>query len=154
MTSLVATLGLTYDAEDVQSTDGIFLEIVSGLYDGIDVRGDDVTVPYADGQVSRPRRRHNRKIGLKGYVRGGDPLATTVIERQMDYSTKRRFFDTLFDPARLPATLIVLMPDGLTTATIEARPLNFIPTLIVPSEFCYMDVEMLSVDPDWTWAAS
>lgn len=146
--SVIPVLGLTYDGEDIQDLNGLFLQIVSGLYDGLDVRGQDVTIPYLAGQVARARRRHTRRIMLKGFVRGADPTATTEQDRQMDYSVKARDVETLFDPARLPADLEVTFPDT-SRAIIACRPLNVIPTPQVIEEFTSLDIELLSVSPDW-----
>jgi hypothetical protein len=146
MTSPLATIGLTYDAEDLQDFDlGIVLHITQGLNEAPDVRGKDVLVPGLDGQIPRPRRPHQLRLVLMGDVWG--PGADTAARRSA-YRVNQRFLRELFSPARDPADLVALAEDG-STWTISARPLNTIPVEQVPSEHATISVELLSIDPDW-----
>jgi hypothetical protein len=145
MTSDVATLGLTFSGTDVQDFEGLFLEVVSGLYDGTDVRGEDVTIPYLEGQIPRARRLHTRRIMLKGFCRGS---GATQDLRRLAYRASRTNAELLFAQDAMPDDLVVLYSDG-SSRTITARTLNIIAIELVPSEYASLDIELLSTDPGW-----
>lgn len=146
MTTPAATIPLTYDAVDLQDADfGIFLEITQGLNDTPEVRGRDVTVPGLDGQIARNRKSHEMKLVLTGQVMGN---GATEALRRSDYRTQVKFLRVLFSPKRQPALLRAPLEDG-TIQSISARPLNSIWNEVVASEFAYLSVELVSVDPDW-----
>lgn len=146
MTTAAAQVGLTFDATDVQDLDGLYLEITSGLDDSPTVRGEDVTVPYADGQTARPRRFHERRLILTGFVRGSGADETA---QRSDYRTNVRAMLTLFDPAADPADLVATLEDGYL-ATIAARTLSVVTTSDVPT-FARVSIELLAVE-DWSYA--
>lgn len=141
-----AILGLTFDGTDVQDTDGLFLQIISGLFDGLDVRGKDVVVPYLAGQVPRARRADTRRILLVGWCRGS---GSTQDDRVLSYRAERANMMNLFDVTAMPATLEVTYPDA-STKSISARTLNLVATEDVLAEFATVSIELLSTDPDWT----
>ena len=151
MSSDVAVIGLTYDGADIQVLDGLFLEITQGL-DGSPtaVRGIDTTVPGADGQVARPRRFHERRIALEGFVRG---VGATTADAQAEYRVNVRAMNILFETgggaAVEPKDLVCYLEDG-TTATVPARTLAVEPTLRIPSEWSDVAVVLLAVE-DWTY---
>jgi len=145
-----AIIDVTFDGVSVQDTDGLFLEIVLGLYDGLDVRGDDVTVPYLAGRVPRARRAHTRRILLVGWCRGS---GATEDLRRLDYRANRENMELLFALDAMPATLEVTYSD-LSTRTISARTLNIIPTPQIPAEFADISIELLSTDPNWVGSGS
>lgn len=146
MTSAVATIGLTFDGVDVQDIDGLFLELVGGLSDSPTVRGIDVTVPGADGQVARPRRFHERRPLLAGFVRGSG--ATQAI-RQSDYRSNVRAMLSLFDATAEPADLVAALEDD-ATATIPARTLQVATVDVIPGEYANVSIEMLGIE-DWAF---
>lgn len=150
MISSFPALPTTFDGQTVQDIEnGIFLVIVSGLYDGVKVRGQDVTVPYLDGQISRKRRRHERLITLAGHVRG---VGDTEADRQMAYANQRAAWEDaggLFDLARDAAELRVAHPDG-SESYIDCRPVTVTAVVQIPEEFADYTVQLLSVVPDWT----
>lgn len=149
MSSAAATIPLTYDAIDLQDLDlGIFLEITEGLNETGEVRGRDVVVPSLAGQTARNRKFHQLKVVLTGIVRGN---GTGQDDRQADYRQQSRYLRTLFDPARLPADLVLTTEDG-AIATIAARPLNTIWNELVKSEFAQVSIELLAVG-DWEFVA-
>lgn len=148
-TNPLTTIGLTFDATDVQLEDALFLEIVSGLDTSATVRGEDVTVPYADGQTPRPRRFHERRILLAGYVTGNGATPALAAEY---YRANVRAMLALFDPAADPAALVATLEGGATTATITARTLSVISETYVPSLLSYVSIELLATE-DWTYSA-
>lgn len=145
-----AILDVTFDGISVQDTDTLFLEIVSGLYDGLDVRGEDVTINYLAGQVPRSRRGHTRRVLLKGFCRGD---GSTQDERRLSYRAERENMELLFDVTAMPATLEVTYAD-LSSRSITARTLNIIATELVPAEVADVSIELLSTDPDWIGSGS
>jgi hypothetical protein len=144
MSSALAIIGLTYGANDIQVLDGLYLEIVGGLDDSPTVRGEDVTVPYADGQTTRPRRFHERRILLAGHVTGTG--ATTALA-QGDYRGNVKAMLALFDAAAAAADLVASLEDG-TTATVAARTLSVVTVPVAPSEWSSVSIELLAVE-DW-----
>jgi len=153
MTSAAAVVGLTYRGTDIQDTDGIFLEIYRGLIEPVEVRGVDLIVPSRSGQIVRNRKGHRLGIGLRGWIRGVD--ASAPIDEagdRSDFATNRAAFRTLFDPTLDPGALVATLEDG-SSRTIDARTLNVIPDQVVPT-FVRVDVELESVDPDWTVVTS
>lgn len=146
MTTSLAAIGLTYGAVDIQQSDlGIFLEITAGLDDSPDVRGIDVVVPGADGQVARPRRFDHRRILLAGHVMGNGDDETT---RRTAYRSLRQTLSALFDATADPADLVATLEDD-STATIPCRTLSLVAIEVIPSEFANVSIELLAVE-DWT----
>ena len=146
MTSSAATVGLTFAATDVQDLDGLFLEITQGLADSPTARGVDVTVPGAVGQVSRPRKFHERRLLLSGFVRGSGADHAT---RQADYRTNVRAMLTLFDATAAAADLVATLEDG-ATATIAARTLSIASVDQIAGEWTDLSIELLAVE-DWAY---
>lgn len=147
MTSALAIIGLTFDGIDIQNLDGIYLELTGGLNDSPAVRGVDVIVPGAAGQVARPRRFHERRILLTGSVRGS---GSTEDDRRAAYRTDMKTLLALFDTAANPADLVAELEDS-TTGTIAARTLSVLSTETVPSEEAAISIELLAVE-DWSFA--
>ena len=146
MTSPIVTIALTYAASDVQDLDGRHLEITQGLGDSPTVRGTDVTVPGAAGQTARPRRFHERRILLTGFVRGS---GATEADRQADYRTNVRAMLALFDATAAPADLVATLEDD-ATATIAARTLSVATVERVPGEWADVSIELLAVE-EWSY---
>jgi len=138
-------IGVVFDGTDVQDVDGLYLEITAGLDDSPTVRGEDVTVPYADGQVARPRRFHEMRILLTGHVRG---VGATAGDAQADYRANVTAMRALFDPAADPADIVCTLEDG-TTATAAARTLSVATVNVIPSEWSNVSIELLALE-DWT----
>ena len=150
MSSAAAVIGLTYRGSDIQLTGSIFLEIVRGLNEPIEVRGVDLIVPSRAGQIVRNRVGHRKGIELRGWIRGVG--ATDEDDDRAAFAATRTTFLALFDPNLDPGALIATLEDG-SQKTIDARTLNAIPNQIVPT-FVEMSVELESVDPDWTVVTS
>jgi hypothetical protein len=148
MTSALATIALTYNAIDIQVFDSIFLEITHGLSDSPTVRGIDVTVPGLVGQVARPRRFHERRILLSGFVRGdGD----TEAGRRTSFRANMDVLLALFDAAGDPHALVATAEDG-STRSIEARTLSVMSIEQSPSEWADVSIELVAV-ADWVITA-
>jgi hypothetical protein len=153
-------MGLTYRGVDLQ-TDGIHLDLRSGLHEPATVRGEDDVIPGAAGRDLGARRKDTRRIILEGHVRG---QGGTRDERALDFRTSSDALAVIFDRSLDPGTLEVdetapaLFPEaapylGLTGArTITARVVNVItgPVLAHMSYQTY-SVELESVDspPEW-----
>lgn len=149
MTTTAAPIGLNFDGVDIQDLDGLFLQITQGLSDSPTVRGIDVTVPKADGQTPRPRRFHERRIVLTGWVRGS---GSTQADRRADYRVNvdamLALFQTGGGAGYEPADLIATPEDG-STRTVAARTLSVQTGEVVAGEFANVSIELLAVE-DWT----
>lgn len=155
MSSDAAVIGLTYRGMDIQNTDGIFLEIIRGIGEVPEVRGVDLVVPALAGRVVRNRVADRLSIILEGFVRGvGGGSGSTHDEDsdRSDFATNRAAFRALFDPTLDPGDLVATLEDG-SYQHIAARTLNHVWDPQVPS-FANVNVELESVDPDWTAGAS
>ena len=145
MSNDVAAVVATYDGTDVQTSDlGIHLEVIVGLDDSPDVRGQDVTVPYLDGRVVQPRRFDHRRILLEGHVQGVGDSSTAAMASYRNY---RRAVAELFDNTALPATLRVVLENG-DIARIEARTLSIEANEVVRGYFAFLSVELEAVS-EW-----
>ncbi len=150
---LLAVQGrLSYGGTDLQDWPRIFLRLVEGGPDDTpDVRGEDRTMPYRDGQLYGNRRENVLVIRLKGWVAGeGDD----ELEQRADTALVRRELRALFAPDAGPATLHVEMEDGIDYE-IEAFPdsagiLWQAPDEGVPT-FRELSVKLIAIDPPhWT----
>lgn len=146
MTTTAATIGLTYNAVDVQSLDGIFLELLPGAFDSPTVRGVDVLIPKADGQTARPRKFHERRFLIGGFVRGA---GSTRAIQMGDFRSNMRTLTTLFDATAAPLDLVAELEDG-STATVSCRTLSVASTEPVQSEYGSVSIEMLAVE-EWSF---
>lgn len=146
----ISPIGLTFDGTDIQVTTGIFLELVAGWNEPPQVRGVDVTVPARAGQVFRNRKAHERRIILQGWVAG---TGTTHDDEMASFQGSLAIFKSLFDTTADPAPLVAEVP-GAGSWTIDARTLNFTWDRVVPSVFERVNIELVSVDPDWTLVGS
>lgn len=150
MTSSVGLVALTYDGNDIQDLDGIFLDLHRGGPGEIaDVRGTDWVVPTRDGETAGNRRLSSRRIELVGKVVGDGADKAT---QDADYWTNRIQIATWFDPREV-GVLSATLPGG-AVYTINARtvpPINY--GQVAPMDATVVIV-MLSVDPDWELAGS
>lgn len=146
MTSAVAVVGVTFNGQDVQDIDGLFLEITQGLADSPDVRGVDVVIPGADGQTARPRRFDQRKVMLTGWVRGS---GAGQAAQRASYRGNVRLMLGVFDVTAAPADLVATLEDG-STATLVARTLSVASADELPGEFTNLSIELLAV-ADWVY---
>lgn len=140
MSTAVAVIGLTYRGTDIQIIDGIFLELVRGLVEVVDVRGVDLIVPSRSGQIVRNRVSHRLGVELRGWMRGSG--STEALQRS-DFAANRAAFRTLFDPTLDPGPLVATLETG-STQSISARTLNVVVEQIVPT-FVRLSVELESV---------
>lgn len=146
MSHWAAVVGLTYSGTDIQNIDGLFLEITQGLNDAPTVRGIDVTVPGRDGQIVRPRRFHERRLLLAGFVRGSGADDAT---QRIYYRANVRNMLTLFDATALPADLVASLEDG-STATISARTADVAAPPLIEGLFANVSIELLALS-DWDY---
>lgn len=153
MTNALATIGLTYDATDLQTSDlQVFLEIVHGLNETPSVRGVDIVVPGLAGRIEGNRINDVLVIQLEGLIRA-DPSETTTDGAQASYRDNVQAVRTLFAPARLRAELVATLEDG-TAFSIMARPMpGMIWTEPIKSEVAHVSIE-LEAYGDWTAVGS
>lgn len=139
-----------FDGTNLEQSSGghlrLCLRIVSGLYDGLQVRGTDSTIPSTAGQVARTRVGHQRVIELEGWGAGTGANETAMRADMVDLLDE---LAALFDPTKMPQTLTATRMDG-SQVTIEARPLDdlIITDVGIPA-YRNISVSLLSVDPDW-----
>lgn len=143
MTSPAVTIAMTYDGVDIQDVEGIHLQITRGLLETATIRGVDVTVPGLDWQVPRPRRYHERRVLLAGFVRGTGP---TQADRRADFRDNIDILVALFDEVGGFKDLVLTLENGdvrtLPCRTIEdGRIINE----QVISEFGYLSIEMYAL---------
>lgn len=150
MTSAAATVTLTYDSQDIQDIDGIFLDLHKGGPGEIaDIRGIDDIIPGLDGRTVRNRRVDKRTIELRGFVRG---TGSDEAAQREDYWDNRIALAALFDPTEVN-NLVATLPGGLEY-TISARTQPpFVLNQRVPS-FAEVSIVLESVDPDWVLTGS
>jgi hypothetical protein len=150
MTSSAAVVTLTYDGNDVQDIDGIFLDLYRGGPGDIpEVRGEDDVIPGLDGRVVRNRRMDRLTIELRGFVRG---TGTTETDQREDYWDNRILLASWFDPTST-GPLVATLPGGLEF-TIQARTLPpFVFNQHVPS-YAEVSVQLESADPEWEQTGS
>jgi hypothetical protein len=116
MASPVAIIGLSYRGTDLQTMPpGIFMEITAGLFDGLEVIGQDQPLLGADGVFPRPRRIRRRKVTLVGIIGPDDGTPTRA-----SWIDNIETAEALFDP-HLYGDLVATLPNA-TTRTLEVRP--------------------------------
>lgn len=147
MPTPIGVVPLTYKGTDLQRSDyTVFLEIVRGLDEVTDVRGQDTVIPSLAGRVARNRVADRRSIELRGWVSGTG--ATEELARS-SYRTLVKELQTLFSPTAAAGNLVATLEDG-TTATISARSLSIMwGDPVVPSHRP-LSVELESIAPNWT----
>jgi hypothetical protein len=137
---------LTFDSVDLQRSDlSLHLDIVSGLNDGLDVRGEDTVIPSADGRVFRDRKGDVRHIVLAGIIMG---TGATETLRQASYQNLCDEVEATFPLTGDPAVLEGTARDG-TTRSIAARAINLIWDESQVFGMAQVSVMLDSVDPDW-----
>ena len=144
--SLPAVLtSLTFKAVDIQRSNlSLHLDVIQGLNDGLDVRGEDTVIPSASGRIARNRKGDVRHILLAGILQG---VGSTEAVRLGSWQDLRDEVEALFDPTDAPGTIVGKANDG-SWRSITART-----TTIVwnPGAFGMdqLSIAMDSVDPDW-----
>jgi hypothetical protein len=148
MTTALATVGLTYDGVDLQTSDlQLFLEIVQGLNQTPAVRGSDYVVPARPGRVAANRVNDVLPIVLEGFV-SANPAAVTTATARSSFRANMQTVRALFAPNRARADLVATLEDG-SSQLISARPLpGIIASDDVKSEFARISIE-LEGDGDW-----
>ena len=143
---------LTFDGTDLQRSDlSVHFDIVSGLSDGLDVRGIDRVIPSAAGRTAYARVGDVRHIILAGTIQG---TGATEDLRLASWQNLRDELEVLFDPTQDPATLSGVALDG-TTRTIDARPqpgIVWTDPGVLGVETCVVILD--SVTPSWGVAGS
>ena len=140
----------SYAGTDLSTTVGghrrLSFWVVSGLDDGMEVRGEDTIIPGAAGRVARDRIRDRRVIEIQGWVQG------TGADPGDDMRDAMETLRTLFDPTRSSATLSVLLEDQTRTASISCRPLPETMIEYLDAYAIGMNVRFEAIGNDWTVA--
>lgn len=137
---------LTFASTDLQRADlSVHCEVVSGLNDGLDVRGSDTIVPSAEGRIARDRKGDVRHIVVACTIQG---VGVSESLRLADAQALRDELETLFDPRSAPDTLAGVAADGSARA-IECRPQPGIVWSELLPGVETASVLFDSVDPDW-----
>jgi hypothetical protein len=149
VSNAAAVIGLTYNGTDLQRSDfGIFLEIRSGLHDGLKVRGTDTIVPGFTGRIARIRKGDVRDVELRGYITGNAGGATEASQRS-SFRDMWQTLDALFSPSGGVADLVASLEDG-TTKTLSCRATDILPGNQPVPTFQEVSITLQSTTPDWT----
>jgi hypothetical protein len=149
MSNAAAVIGLTYNGTDLQnSTFGIFLEIASGLHDGLTVRGTDTVVPGLAGRIGRNRIKDRRVVELRGFITG-NAGSTSEASQRSSFRDKWQALEALFPVAGGVHDLVATLEDG-STATLSCRAIDIQPGDHPVPTFQEVSIELESVDPDWS----
>lgn len=92
----------------------------AGIFDGLEVRGQDATIPSSPGQVPLNRKAHQRVIRYEGMVMGA---GAAEADQRADFLASRIAIAGKMRGDLDPYTLEAVLEDG-SSATIEARPLR------------------------------
>lgn len=141
---------MTFSGTDLQRSDlSLHLDLVSGLNDGVEVRGRDTVIPGLSGVVPRSRVKGARFLQLVGDVFGA---GATEDDRLDAAQTILDELETLFDPTMSPADLEGDARDG-STRTIACRPEAgpIFEEGEVPGVY-RVSVSLVAPDPDWSIA--
>jgi len=148
MTSPLATIGLTYDGVDLQTSDlQLFLEIVHGLNETPSVRGVDTTVPALAGRVEGNRVNDILVVTLEGLIMA-DPTTTTRAGVIASFRDNCQTVRALFASNRARADLVATLENG-DVWTVSARPMpGIIWSEPAKSELAQVSIE-LEAYGDW-----
>ncbi len=147
----VRLTSLTFKGTDIQRSNlELHCDIVSGLNDGIELRGEDTVIPGAEGMMARTRVKNLRRVILRATIQ---PVGTDEDDRLAAWQTLRDEMETLFDPT-VEGTLAGVANDG-STRSIDVRPEDG----WVWEETAAVGVEtavilMTAVDPNWQVSGS
>lgn len=123
--------------------------LVGGLDSGLEVRGEDTVIPTAAGRVARNRVRDVRVIEVDGLVTG---TGASEAARMDDFRDAMETLRTLFAPTRAAASLVVLLEDGIRSATISCRPLPGPQVRYYPTSAARWALAFEAVGTDWVVA--
>ena len=138
-------VSLTYEGTDLRRSDlSVHLDVVSGLNDGLTVRGEDTTIPGMDGRVARNRKKDTRTVLLAGFLQG---IGSGEDGRLAAYQNLRDEMEALFD-LTLVGTLVGQAADG-TWREIDARPELIVWDPAPVNGVGTISVTFISVEPDW-----
>ena len=148
MTSALATIALTYDGVDLQTSDlQLFLEIVHGLNETPSVRGVDTIVPALAGRVEGIRVNDILVVTLEGLIMA-DPTATTRSDVVASFRDNCQTVRALFASNRARADLVATLENG-DVWTVSARPMpGIIWSEPAKSELAQVSIE-LEAYGDW-----
>lgn len=154
MADLAAIHDLTYDGSALQTfaddSGGLHIEITRGLNESPAVRGEDDVVASRAGRSSYPRLADILPLEGDGFLLGVGADAAT---QQASFRTQMAALRALLAAGKLtPKVLAGTLEDG-STATINARVVDYEVTEQVASIAAELKVAWESVDPDWVITA-
>src|SRR5687767_13721371 len=107
MATPIGVIPLTYKATDLQASNyTIFLQIVRGLDENADVRGQDTIIPGTAGRTARNRVADVRRIELRGWVAGTGATETAA---RSSFRTLVKSLQTLFSPTAAAGNLVATL---------------------------------------------
>lgn len=145
--------GLTFDSEDLQDYPRIYCWVRKGMYETPSVRGTDVIVPGLPGRFEGGRENDVLPLVLECHLTADLAAYPTMDDVWADFTDRVVAFRELMAPNRSRAALVAGLPDGSTSRTIQARPLNTSLIKEIPGEYVALSIEMEG-DGDWVEAGS
>lgn len=135
--------------------DDICIDLIEGMWQPVQVRGQDWVVPKLEGLIWGNRRRDRITFTLGGFIRGSGADPTARLE---DFNANVQAVMTVMDPEAAPGDLVASQGYlGLATgdvATIEARVRNAAPGRIqsyglYPFQLWTFELEAITDPVDW-----
>lgn len=150
MADLAAITDLTYGGTSLQTfgdgSGGMHIEITRGINESPTVRGEDDTIAAKTGRSSYPRVADILPIEGEGVLLGEGVDSDA---QQSSYRTQVMALRTLLAAGKLtPKVLSCTLEDG-STATINARVVDYAVDEQVASIAAELKIAWESVDPDW-----
>lgn len=146
--SAAYSTSLVVDGDDWTRSDfRILMRVTHGLWDGLEVRGTDTTVPSRPGQIARSRVANSRIIPAEGSVNGE---GADEAEQRADFLALRQYIDSKMRGDLPRYEIEVTLEDG-STASIMVQPLRveWINDQI-PSRSDLVTYWLATDPPDWT----
>jgi hypothetical protein len=140
---------ITYRGTQLQ-TEKVYFDLWTGYAEPASFRGEDVTIPGADGVVWMPKVSDIREIELRGHIRG---VGATEAERAASWRVSTdAVISVLMDYTAAPGTLLLDAPYlGLASSfSIEAVAVDAIGGPILNcTSYQVWSVRLLAHSPDW-----
>lgn len=141
----------TYGATSLNTFTGasprLLFWLTRGLDDSPDVRGEDTVIPGTAGRTARNRVRDRRIIEIEGYVIG---VGATDALQTDDFRDAMETLRTLFSPTAAAANLVVLLEDGVRSATISCRTVDMLVDYEGLTVGARVNVELEAIGSDWS----
>lgn len=149
---------LTFRSVQLNTGTTVCLDLVQGYFEPAVPRGEDWIAYGLDGRTPGNRSLDERFIILEGYTRG---IGETPADRLESFHDATAAVMAVMDTSAAPGTLSISsgylgLPVG-SEATIQARCTDVGSKRMTgyrSAPFQLWTIELLSVDPDWTFVPS